>query len=437
MQRGQLRRDQAFIDPSTLPTQRPGMSRGNTNLSVPLQNANTQTKSGNRLSKTPLLNFDAPPQGGGMAETRSVFGVDQIWERELEKLKVIQEQERVAGEKRVKEEANKPGKRGKGKKKNSVPTAEPVQQSSSQPAATSRLSTLPPTLPDVKTGLSDIPVTHSDSDEEEEELIPIEKRRESQMTIGAKGWFADSSDDDHPSFGGDGPPRRPSSKAQTRRNTRGASTSEPLPPIQSGVNDGSDEDVPLAAQLSKTPLRAVARPRPRPQADDDDDDDRPLTVLMDSRKSAAGMSSFNLDSGAIGSSRVLGQSSSKKPTGDDDDDEVPLGLRIKPSNNDDEDDKPLGMRFSTAPSMGNLDWQRQQQQQQQFQLMQQQQFMMQQMHNPMTPFAPSMMGPFMPPFGVAPAQSLYMGMPMQPPIATPESSTFGRVERWRHNIGDE
>jgi hypothetical protein len=403
MHRGAVHRGPAFIDPATLPT-RPDMSRGNSNQTM-------ASGAGKRASQGPLINLAE----GTMQPTRSVFGVDQIWERELERLKLMEEQEKVEEEERRRQEEDKvKTKKDKGKKREMADLA----PSMPIPRPEKRPSQPPPLLPNIQS-ISAPPVQDSPSDSEEEaDFQP--RNRESQASLGVKGWFAGSSDEDEPRPIGS---RRQNPTSRSR--SKGLSQFEPLSPINA-THEDSDDDVPLAQRTQRAPR----------QVESDSDEDKPLTSVI-SRKAVGKLppvsSSINPDDSLAA---ALGLTdSTNKPAGDDDD-EVPLGLRQPRPRGEDDDDKPLGMRFSAAPSFQNLAMQ------QQMQMMQQQQFMMQaqaQMQNPMAPFAPAMVSPFMPAFS-APSMSMYMGVPpaalMPQPAGTPESSTFGKIERWRQNIVD-
>ena len=118
MARGQIRRQSTLIDPASL--QRP-LSRDLTALTP----HGTRPPLGRRHSTgpKPLLSFDeSAAQGGthlsaspGMLQTRSVFGVDTLWEREMARLKEMEAEE--AQERLRAEQAAAAGKRDKKKGK--------------------------------------------------------------------------------------------------------------------------------------------------------------------------------------------------------------------------------------------------------------------------------------------------------------------------------
>ncbi|KAH7105655.1 hypothetical protein BKA62DRAFT_690467 [Auriculariales sp. MPI-PUGE-AT-0066] len=411
MQRGG--RKTTFIDPSTLHVdpsgnaERPGMPR---------------------MSSAPLLNFGQNSGGtSDIAQTRSVFGVDQLWERELGKLKQIEDLERKAA---VDDEARVTAKSAK-KKKNKGKIVQPdaVSASASAPALVSE--SLPPILPDVPANggrpetQPDTPAAASDS--ESDGNIPLERGRRASVgtfhTIGAKGWFASSDEEDGPRQGG--PQPHPKRSAPAQRYSRASRIPQ----------SDSDEDVPLAAQLARGPKQT--------NADSDSDSDKPLAALMDKRPALPALPDISFGKPLVPEARA------SAPKADSDEDDVPLALRHQSRflrsasqaghNDDDDDDKPLGlsrmpqfqhMSSMPSPAVQMLTPQQMlmQAQMQQMQMQQMQQMQMQQMQFAATA---SLMG------GYAPA----MGMPMTPfgvPMGQPAAPdpAHGRVDRWRATVAD-
>ncbi|CEL63711.1 hypothetical protein RSOLAG1IB_05472 [Rhizoctonia solani AG-1 IB] len=407
MDRGQIRTQSTLIDSAAL------QSRPVTLLLPhgPVA-ANTEQRPNNNRASTiqPLLNFDSNEQNRG-ANSKSVFGVDTLWEKEMEKLRNIQEQQRLDQEDQQAREGEKQRRKirkaKKGKGKDEAPASPEAGNTVETPAAPelNRLSSAPPTLPNI-TPLHEQapPVSPGKS---ESSLPAVSRRRRSVATLDAGGWFAGSSDgEEEPGAKRDSGPR--------------------TVPISRGRDeDSDDDDVPLTNIKVRAP-------------DSDDDEDAPLSnlkprqsVLLPDLKQTS-----TLDIAA--SLGLAPEPTQTKAVEDaDSDDEVPLAIRrqtitIPPNSDkkpvtgdgDSDDEKPLGLRLSHAP---NIAQQRRQEEYQQMMLMQQQQqLMMQQqamrasMFNPSISFQPHMGGP-------GSIHSFGAPMPVQDPKLT-------RVDRWRHDV---
>ncbi|KII94623.1 hypothetical protein PLICRDRAFT_98453 [Plicaturopsis crispa FD-325 SS-3] len=441
MARTQLKRSSTLIDPSELQA-RPVSQHMISSSSQGSPNTDLNRRSS--AMKGPLITFgdgSAGPKlsptlpsspGVGMSKTRSVFGVDTLWEREMVKLKEIEAQERLEAEEREREEALREArekhkkKKGKSKSKAKETAEQPIEDAEepldlepSRPILESRVSAEPPRLPalpktPVKTGPP--PINGDDESESDSDSSSVHAR----PGVGQKGtennnWFAGSSDEE------DNGPRRVPGTGPRYPNKSAGARSRP-------ADDSSDEDVPLAAAIERVALKASQYGSP---AGDDSDEDRPLTALLDKTK-------LKLPSMNFGS---LSPSTSRN---DEDEDDQPLGLRASmamspgaPSfhGNPDEDDRPLALHPE-------------QQRRTQYQMMaQHQQMMMQaQMQNSMYFGNPSMMssGFFAPPPMVSPVPpQMPMMMPMGQPPAIPspppisDPMKYGRVDRWRHDVAVE
>ncbi|CAE6522548.1 unnamed protein product [Rhizoctonia solani] len=409
MDRGQIRTQSTLIDPIAL------QPRPVTVFPHGPITANAEPRPNvNRASTIqPLLNFGSD-EPGRVANSKSVFGVDTVWEKEMAKLREMQEQQRLDQEAQKAREGEKQkrklkkGKKGNGKSEvpESSPTAVNATDSPSAPEL-NRLSSAPPTLPNI-TPLNDQAPPASPG-ESESSLPAANHRRRSVATLDAGGWFAGSSDGEE------------ESDAKRDSGPRVA-------PVSGGRDEDSDDDVPLTSIKVRAPVS-------------DDDDDAPLSnlkpresVLLPDLKPTS-----TLDiAGSLGLAPEPTQTKAAKD--DDSDDEVPLAIRRqtimlpqgsdnKPTTgNDDSDDdeQPLGLRLSQAP---NVAQQRRQAEYQQMMLVQQQQqqLMMQQQAMRASMFNASMLS-FQPHMG-GPGSVHSFGAPV--PIQDPKLT---RVDQWRHDV---
>ncbi|KAI0322434.1 hypothetical protein OF83DRAFT_1093276 [Amylostereum chailletii] len=424
MARNPMKRSTTLIDPATL---HPRPVSQNLEGLVP-----ARPGLGRRMSSgaKPLLNFDDDGSPGslgqnlrprsGIPTTRSVFGVDTLWEREMAKLKDIESQEEESRKRHEALEMAKQKKQSRKKKKGKGKETEvPPPQTSLLPSpdAEGRVSIAPPVLPIIPRNVTrgPPPPPHDEDNESDSgsdsDRLPISQGSGNKDTETA-GWFAGSSDD------GQGGPVRTTGVGPRYPNRARGLSSEP----QAG--EDSEEDLPLAATVGRAMQRATHLD-PSRATHDDSDEEKPLSTLIE--KAKLGIPSFDFDKPGINAT-----------SGDDDDedDNKPLGLRASrfvsatasgQGADEDEDDKPLGL---------HPDQQRRTQYQMLVQQQQQHQMMMQaQMHTSMMFSNPSMMGSGF--FG-APMVSPMM-MPMVPPISgspppAPDSAKFNRVDEWRHGI---
>jgi hypothetical protein len=389
-------RASTLIDPASLKT-RPTTQRLSSYGSLkPQQTLSRQ----NSLSMKPLLNFEdedgkglQPPVAGRLPTSRSVFGVDTLWEREMTKLKEIETREAREKEERLKleKETERKSKKNKRKKKSRKPKDdENVQQ---VPVDAQVLSVEPPTLPNIQRATRTVPPmtnVYDDSSESEEERV---QPRPSAT------WHESSSDEDNAG------PRR----------TTGVGLRYPKPSHKISIShdDDSEEDLPLAATIHKAAARAALGVT---QAGSDDED-RPLShIILQAKAKLPPPSSTRY--------------AENQAADDDDDDDQPLGLRASRfiqsrPNADDEDDVPLAF---------HPEQQRRTQYQMLAQQQHQQQMMMQaQMQSNMLMSA-SMMGPgYFAPL-VHPMGMMQVPMPIPSPPPMNDEVKFGRVDRWRRDI---
>ncbi|PIL37028.1 hypothetical protein GSI_00720 [Ganoderma sinense ZZ0214-1] len=452
MARSQPQRSSTLIAPDDL--KRPHSQHMNSfNSGLTRRNsANTKT----------LLAFDdempgAPRQSlhpGGLASpgagTRSVFGVDTLWERELAKLKVIEEQERQEAEERARREAEeearnpkKGKKKGKGKEwaGGPVEAVSPIPTPSPQPASpatgevpASAFASPPPVLPDIpKTIVRHAPPPPGDDEESDDDSDASDAPARPRAQAQASGWHSD--EDEGPrrtitaglSYSTTGPPR--------------------LPHMGLADDDSSEEDVPLVATIGRAAQRQV-RSRFGDDDDDDSDEEAPLSVLLDKTKQ-------KLPSATPRSNSV---SLSPRPADDvEEEDDTPLGLRVSQAfgagtfnrsiasggGDEDEDDKPLGLhpdqlrksQFMMAHAQAQAQVHVQQQMLAQAQMAQMAAAAAQQS---MIFGNPSLMGSgfFVPPMAAAAPMMAYPQLPATPPPMQ-DASKFGRVDKWRHDVAVE
>ncbi len=347
------------------------------------------------LSMKPLLNFNSDdklsPRNVRPQETRSVFGVDTLWEREMEKLKEIQAREAQEEEEIRKNEAEAERKKQAKKKKHSKKGKGGSEPQMPQENV-ENTDIAPPTLPDIQRATArrapPKPSDRHDVSDSDEESPPVVGPLETS-------WDVDSSDDS------DHGPRRITGTGPRYPN-------RPQKVLHRALDESSEEDLPLAATVHKAMARAAFSSK-QPNSDDED---KPLSQVLHKAKTRLENQNY--------------------PNESDSEDEQPLALRAsripRPTQNaDDEDDLPLAFHP-----------QHQHRTQHQM-LAQQQQWLMQaQMQNNMFMNAQaSMMGGF---YGAAPVLNPMAMMPMQVPLSVPspppmvDEVNFGRVDRWRRDI---
>lgn len=386
-----------LIDPSTLQV-RPTTARLSSYGSSDSRNVVGRR---NSLGK-PLLNFEDDVKGtptaltpNNMSGSRSVFGVDTLWEREMAKLKEIQEREKEEEEERKRKEEQQELKKDKKRKKQKGKGKVKEPELESEAAVPGILPDLqvsaePPILPDItRTRKQHRKPSANDDDESSDSEQP----RNARPVTGSNEWYASSEEEN------EGPRRTTGIGPRYRQPVAKRAT----------LDSDSDEDLPLAATLNRARLPKQSNP---------DDEEKPLSALLQQAKSTA--FSINFDTVSLGK-------------GDDDDE--PLGLRasrfpLSQKNNsllkDDDDDQPLAF---------HPEHQRRTQYQMLAQQQQQQMMMQAQMQSNMF-FSPSVMGSgFFPP--------VMSPMMMMPPISIPspppihDEVKFGRVDRWRRDVAVE
>jgi hypothetical protein len=282
--------------------------------------------SNNRLSHMPTSNSTSqlvpPRQIDRMSKSNSVFGIDQVWESEMARLKIRQAQEaeqaRLVQEREEEEERRKREKKDKKSKKDRKGKGKMTE---------SDYQTQDQSAVDRDQGLTD-------------DISPVQRVPDLPPML---------------QFSPEKPPTRPKPEPES----------------------DSDEDVPLSRiRNAKSRPSSLYPSTQQRQAESSDDSDVPLSRLRKSKTSNPNPSAaekpalilstdfaptldLGLDSatGSLGLNLPVPQSASEmtKPTTEEigEDDDVPLLLRqahikhlAKEESNDDDDDVPLGVRQS-------------------------------------------------------------------------------------------
>jgi hypothetical protein len=249
-----------LVDPSSL-QQRPVSQRMSSygSLERPgLERRNSSIK--------PLLNFDnelQPPTLPGQRnpQSRSVFGVDTLWEREMVKLKEIEAQEKLEAERESQQQAEGT-KSGKKRRKKDGPDVPPNQEMGGVPERTASVATKsslePPVLPEIGVTARSAPVRAEELDSDDSSDSDAVPSRAKPAPV--VGW---NSDDE-----GDGP-----------RRTTGVGPRFPnpgKPSIKPHMQDESDEEKPLSYLMHKSTSS------PQVPGLGGDDDDQPLGLRASS-----------------------------------------------------------------------------------------------------------------------------------------------------------
>ena len=379
----------------------------------------------------PLLSFEndkipqTAPMSGRPINSRSVFGVDKLWERETQKLHEIETQEKLEDEERKKQEEEerhrmeKKGKKRKNKKQGKhTAILSPENLAASESCTGPRVSTQPPILPNIESALrKPLPPADDDDNESEDESLVV-----SAHQAPGPAWHAGSSDEEGPHrTTGTGP----------RFRTRKQASNPP-------VDGESDEDVPLAATFHKAFQQNLnSNFQQSNQPKDDDDEERPLSTLLENakiKKFTSPVLDINFDKLSMGETRSKVE--------DDEDDNQPLGLRasrvlsgLNNGDGEDDDNRPLGLHpeQQRRTQYGMFTQQQQQQQQMMMQTQLQNMFL-----------GPQMGSGFFPPPLATPMMAPYNHMMwMQPPVSIPspppahDAAKFGRVDKWRRDVAVE
>ncbi|WVR05497.1 hypothetical protein IAU60_002515 [Kwoniella sp. DSM 27419] len=317
--------------------------------------------SNGEIHPTSAAHLTAPMQGHQqerMTKSKSVFGVDQLWEKEMAKLKVIQEQERHAAEarrrveeaKRIAEEerrARKKKDKVKGKARESV--VQPSQEEDHRPmeevlgiSPIKRVGDLPPALVFEPKGLPKA---------QRPELEPEQPEPEAD-DLGTKDWFRSDEED------------MEGERGQEAQNEDQAEEPEATEELRS--ESDSDEDVPLSrlavpSRLIRTASRAETPSIVAAASDSeaDSDEDVPLSRLTISKSPVPSVASRTEPLGSLGLTVPVGDTLTPldgQNLGDEeaDEDDLPLAVRqaqakgLKPITQADiiEDDLPLGYKHA-------------------------------------------------------------------------------------------
>ncbi|KAG1779703.1 hypothetical protein EV702DRAFT_965890 [Suillus placidus] len=412
MVRGQIRRSNTLIDPQTL-GRPPSQNLDNAITPNPRQSLLRRNSAGGK----PLLDMDgekAPTNLGPGAEqllskSRSVFGVDTLWDLEMVKLKKMEAEEKAEAEARKTREGEEEERRTKKKKKGKSKgkgSAILLESTSPDLPSGSRVGSAPPTLPAIqKPILKRAPQVddESETDSDNDDAMP-----KATLEKAADLWVSESS-------GEEDELRRTTGVGLRYPSNANASPQRASQLGSLGIDDDSEEDIPLTAAA----VRIVKRATQLSHHADDDDEDKPLVDVINRARSV------NFD----GRSRA-----------DEDEDERPLGLRASRLplasqtslpfvGGEEDDDKPLAF---------HPEQQRRTQYQMfaQAQQRQQQMMMQAQIQNSMF-FNPAMMGSGV--FTPMAVPSMMVGVPVAPPSPPPahDAVKYGRVDRWRRDVAVE
>ena len=288
-------------------------------------------------------------QSGSLSRIRkstSVFGVDQLWEKELGKLKVMQEQEarRIQAEEATREAVGGlKGKKDKGKGRATViRETDRIERVETTHADAGNASS--PMSPIKRTPMEPPRVSYSPAKSIPPGIPYLASGRQRAISALGAGW---SSDEDEDHEGANGP--------RTRAPSAGG--------IGLATDTDSEEDAPLSRLVAVA--SRTTHPRAMPGEDDSDDEDVPLSKLNPSKTTSSiattnrsatqgALPSITLDSADFGSGSlglVMSDDPAHSPAGADEDDDVPLALRwtrIMEPPQDTEDDVPLGYKRASA-----------------------------------------------------------------------------------------
>ncbi|GJE84121.1 hypothetical protein PsYK624_001960 [Phanerochaete sordida] len=483
MARPSMHRSSTLIDPDSLkqrPTSTfvaldsaqsvPGLSRRNSAHTKTLITFDDEIPGAPRGALLP-----ADSRAGGISGTRSVFGVDTLWERELAKLREMEAREKAEEEERQKREEDEAGKhkRGKGKRKGKgkeaatsaldtspsvlSPSASQVQDSP-YPAAAASPETPASVQKRVVRRAPPPPADGEDDEDEESDSSSVAGRPFGGPRT--DGWHS-GSDDERP-------------RPQPRRTTgSGPRFVDNLPPrfralqqqqqLELGDDESSEEDLPLVATIGRAAQRATRgsfsglRVPGGGAADESSDEERPLSQLIDKTKQklpsptqshGPGAGLFESIGASLGSTLKVGGAA--RGGEDEDEDDTPLGLRASrlfPGSQasaaggagEDDDERPLALHPEQIRRSQFFVSAAQQQAQAQQQMMMQAQAAaaaQMQMHQSMMFGAPSIMSaPFYGPPMAAPALMMPPQLPSPPPVQ--DTAKLNRVDKWRHDVAVE
>lgn len=489
MARPSMQRSSTLIDPESLKRPASTMLPLVSSQSTPGLGPDGLTRRNSAHAKT-LINFDdeipgaprgsflaADNRGGGVSNTRSVFGVDTIWERELAKLREIEAREKAEEEERQKRGEGEDGKKKKGKSKRKGKgkegDASPLETSSSMLSpSTSQVQDSPNTAAAASPETPSAPQRRVvrrpppppvDGDDEEEEEESDSSSVAGRPFGGPKtdGWHSGSEDE-----------KRPQASQPRRATGSGSRFADNLPPrfralqqqqqLELGEDESSEEDLPLVATIGRAAQRATRASFSGLRintADESSDEEKPLVQLLEKTKQklpsptqGLGAGLFESIGASLGGSLHAGTAAGGGAAGgggDEDEDDKPLGLRASrlfpgsqpasAAGGGDDDERPLALhpeQMRRSQFFASAAVQQQQQQQQMLMQAQAAAAAQMQMQQSMLFGAPSIMSA---PFYAAPMAPPMMVPPQLPSTPPPmhDSAKLNRVDKWRHDVAVE
>ena len=289
--------------------------------------------------RQPLLQFDSngdlrpspEREQARISKSRSVFGVDQIWEREMAKVKIIQE--RQAQNEDVLNKATRKKEKGKGKAIFPTLVDSPQRIDLQNSVTASSLSGISP----IKLTSDQPPKVQYSPIRGETPIMPFltkdMPRQAAPSQLGLQSWF------------GSGDEESDREVARPRTLDKGKGRAEPSLRIE--IDDDSEDDRPLLMLALVVEQKEIS------------EEDMPLSTLAkvattnlpSFRSSPDRLGQHSIESGAKPELAGARDHPDEQSQNDFEDDDIPLLMRKSISSfkiTQDEDDLPLGHRYTTA-----------------------------------------------------------------------------------------
>ncbi|WWD16259.1 hypothetical protein CI109_100685 [Kwoniella shandongensis] len=264
-----------------------------------------RVQSGSDLRTNADLEGNIEGPGDRITKSRSVFGVDQLWEREMTKLRMIQDDERIRKEEEearrllAEQKKQKKGKKDKGKGKAVIQVEEPTvvdERPVEEVLGISpirRAGSLPPAIDYSPEKVAPVKVedeeeTRSENEDGAAEVDPARQSEEAESTLSKAVDSEEESDEDVPLS-----KLAPAARSTITKASTSMAPTDVVDVQQAVMESESDEDIPLSKLALKSPSRSSGRSSQVrgqrvdslglviPAANDDDnedEDDLPLAV---------------------------------------------------------------------------------------------------------------------------------------------------------------